>query len=396
MRIGFDISQTGEDKAGCGYFAGSLGNSLLKKDHANKYLLYPYFGTSFWDDRAGKKLGAAQSINASTIAIGSTPGESRSFWGNFPTDGEERLGNPDIVHANNFYCPTSLRKARVVYTLYDLSFAIHPEFTTEANRLVCFDGVFNASCYADFIVAISEYSKKTFIEIFPHYPQDRIRVITLGSRFSSNSGHCQSIAPKGLSADGFWLSVGTFEPRKNLRRLLKAYAMLAKRAPRVPQLVLAGGRGWLEEGLSEFVQELGMQERVRILGYVTDDVLCWLYENCFAFAYPSIFEGFGLPVLEALSLGAAVMTSNTTSLPEVAGEAACYADPTDEQSIFHAMSTLLDDKGYRNHLKSISKAQASRFSWELCASQVLDVYRNVLELPRRSPGFNRENEIAQR
>jgi glycosyltransferase involved in cell wall biosynthesis len=382
MKIGFDISQTGDSKAGCGYFADSLIRSLARTDHDNTYVLYPHFGTGFWDDAGKGKTTAIDRSNVSRIVIGRDFRKSKAFWEDLPSHGENMLGNPDIIHANNFYCPYALQKARIVYTLYDISFAIYPEFMTEQNRLTCFEGVFNASCYADFIVAISDYSRNSFLELFPHYPADRIRVVRLGSRFSSMAGSHSGSVVKGLVPDRFWLSVGTLEPRKNVRRLLRAYAALINQKQEMFPLVLAGGKGWLEDGLDELIQRLGIQNHVKILGYVTDDKLSWLYRNCFAFIYPSLFEGFGLPVLEAMSFGAATVTSSTTSLPEVAGDAACYVDPLKEEDIVSAMSRFLRDDDYRMQLKRISRSQAAKFTWDICASEVLDVYGEVMSRPK--------------
>jgi glycosyltransferase involved in cell wall biosynthesis len=382
VKIGFDISQTGKDKAGCGYFADSLIQALTGVDCESEYILYPHFGTSFWDPSGKKTTRNIDRRNVSRILIGNNFHESRAFWEHFPSHGEDMLGKPDIVHANNFSCPRSFHRAKIVYTLYDMSFLLYPEFTSEQNRWTCFEGVFNASCYADFIVAISHYSRSSFLEIFPHYPADRIRVAHLGSRFSSIAGYDQGSVIEGLVPDKFWLAVGTLEPRKNVRRLLGAYAAFISRNQEGLPLVLAGGKGWLEDDLEEFINTLGIRERVKILGYVTDDKLTWLYQNCFAFIYPSLFEGFGLPVLEALSLGAAVVTSNTTSLPEVAGDAACYVDPLKEEAIIVAMSRLLNDDGYRMKLKCLSKPQALKFSWDRCASEVLDIYGEVIKRPK--------------
>jgi hypothetical protein len=170
MKIGFDISQTGKDKAGCGYFADSLIQAMTANDHENEYILYPHFGTSFWDPAGKKTTRNINRSNVSRILIGDNFHESQRFWKQFPEQGEEMLGNPDIVHANNFSCPLALRRAKLVYTLYDMAFAIYPEFTSEQNRWTCFEGVFNASYYADFIVAISHYSRNSFLEIFPGEP----------------------------------------------------------------------------------------------------------------------------------------------------------------------------------------------------------------------------------
>jgi glycosyltransferase involved in cell wall biosynthesis len=391
MKIGFDISQTGKDKAGCGYFADSLIQALTANDHENEYILYPHFGTSFWDTAGRKTTRHIDRRNVSRIVIGNNFHESQTFWEKFPERGEEMLGSPDIIHANNFSCPGGIQRTKIVYTLQDMSFLIHPEFTSEQNRWICFEGVFNAACYADFIVAISHYSRNSFLEIFPHYPADRVRVAHLGSRFSLLSGHDPGSAIEGLVPDKFWLAVGTLEPRKNVRRLLRAYAGFISQNRAGLPLVLAGGKGWLEDDLEEFISGLGIREHVRILGYVKDDELTWLYKNCYTFLYPSLFEGFGLPVLEALSLGAAVVTSNTTSLPEVAGDAACYVDPVKEENIVAALSRLAKDEGYRMKLKSLAKVQALKFSWELCASQVMDIYSQVMQLPKRDGLRNNTN-----
>jgi glycosyltransferase involved in cell wall biosynthesis len=383
MKIGFDISQTGKEKAGCGHFADSLIQALIHGDRENEYILYPHFGTSYWDPAGKKTTRNSDRSNVSRIVIGNNFQESRTFWEHFPEHGEEMLGRPDIVHANNFSCPRAFHQAKVVYTLYDISFLIHPEFTSEQNRWICFEGVFNASCYADFIVAISDYSRKSFLETFPHYPTDRIRVVPLGSRFPSMSGDHPGSAVDGLVPDKFWLAVGTLEPRKNVRRLLRAYAAFISRNRECLPLALAGGKGWLEDDLEAFIHSLGIHEQVIMLGYVSDEELTWLYKNCFAFIYPSLFEGFGLPVLEALSLGAAVVTSNTTSLPEVAGDAAWYVDPLKEEDLVAAMTGLMKDHNYRTNLKSRTKSQARKFSWEGCASEVLTVYREVMGFPKR-------------
>ena len=383
MRIGFDVSQTGQDKSGCGYFADSLIQALAARDDANHYILYPYFGNCFWDpDGAKTTRNLPDRPNVSRILTGRTFRQSLGFWEQLPANGEAMIGRPDLVHANNFSCPRNLSRARLVYTLYDLSFLIYPEFTFEQTRWNCFRGVFDASCHADFIVAISDYSRNSFLEVFPHYPADRIRVVPLGSRFSSRTGQNPGWVVADLERDRFWLTVGTLEPRKNLRRLLRAYGALARQHQGMLPLVLAGGKGWLEDDLEAFIDALGLREHVRIPGYVSDEQLIWLYRNCFAFLYPSHFEGFGLPVLEALSLGAAVMTSKTTSLPEVAGDAACYVDPSKEEEMIVAMSRLMSDEAYRRERKRLSASQAAKFSWNRCASEVIDIYEEVAKRPK--------------
>jgi len=383
MKIGFDISQTGNNKAGCGYFADSLIQALTKLDRQNEYILYPHFGTSFWDPRGRYTTRKIDQSNVSRKLIGKDFHDSMAFWKNMPSDAEAQMGNPDIIHANNYSCPRGLKNARVVYTLYDVNFLEHPEWTTEQNRCVCFEGVFTASIYADFILAISCYSMEKFLEFFPHYPRERVRVVYLGNRFGDgNTSNSPGYGLRELRPGKFWLAVGTLEPRKNLRRLLKAFAQYKKQAADKYPLVLAGGKGWLEDDLEEFIQGLGLSDDVRILGYVSDQELSWLYGNCFGFVYPSLYEGFGLPVLEAMKHGAAVITSNTTSLPEVAGDAAHYVNPLDEIDIAEALGKLERDTDYRKMLKRKAIIQAEKFSWEKSAAEVFQLYDEVITMDK--------------
>lgn len=378
MRVGFDVSQTGQGKAGCGFFADSLVQSLAAIDTGNEYVLYPAFGTGWWDPDHARTTRRIARPAFRRGPEGMSHEQSLEFWRRPPADFEARLGAPDVVHANNYFAPRGLAHARLVYTLYDLVPLDHPEYLTEANRLVCFEGLFEASLRADLLLAISAHTRDRFLAHFPHYPADRVRVVPPASRFEAAPG----AAPAGLEPGGFWLSVGTLEPRKNLRRLLRAFARVATDRP----LVMAGGRGWLEEGLESFVGELGLADRVRVLGYVDDATLAWLYANCFAFAYPSLVEGFGMPALEAMSLGAAVVTSNRSSLPEVTGDAALAVDPEDEEALAAALARLESEPALRDDLRARARERARRFSWDEAARRTLELYAEALARPRFASG----------
>lgn len=375
MKIGFDISQTGNYKAGCGYFADNLIKNLVECDRENEYLLYSAFGNTYFDPGHAKNTRRFNNSNCTHLLDDLTHQGSLNFWNSSNNIDETRLGNPHIVHANNFSCP-NLATASVVYTLYDVSFLDYPEFSSEENRLSCFNGVFDAALYADFIIAISDYSRKRFLEVFPHFSPDKICAIHLGSRFEE-SGTEKSVT--NLTPDEFWLCVGTLEPRKNLRTLLHAYRQYINAYPNSKPLVLAGGEGWLEDDLEQFIEKLGLSESVIKLGYVDDSTLRWLYKNCWAFVYPSIYEGFGLPILEAMSLGAAVMTSNTTSLPEVGGDAVFYVNPTSQNEIVEGF-VMLSKGELRYKLKALGKTRSQNFSWSKTASQTLKVYEKVLRI----------------
>ncbi len=383
MRIGFDISQVEDNKAGCGYFADSLISSLAKLDHQNHYLLYSSFGDFYINSSSVIPKRLDQS-NIEYSLHHTTPHAARSFWENPPENFEEHLGLPDIIHSNNFFCPRNLKHAKLVYTLYDLSFLEYPECTMEANRIGCFDGVFQASLSAVFIIAISEHSRRHFLKIFPHYPEERIAVVYPASRFAPK----EIAKPEQLShlhEEKFWLSVGTIEPRKNHLGLLKAYAKLKeKKGPTFP-LVFVGGSGWLMETFVTELENLGLSKDVILLGYVDDATLQWLYQNCFATLYPSLFEGFGLPVLEAMTLGAPVITSNTSSIPEITADAALLVNPLDDTHILQAMLKLSNDENYRKQLKHRGVERAKQFSWQQAATQTLQIYQHVITLPKVPP-----------
>ncbi len=383
MRIGFDVSQTGRDKAGCGYAAYSLVRALTSLPTDDDFLLYASFGPYYWDAAAPAPEIARLPRSSVALRHGAFD-EAEDFWRAYdarPVD--EALGAPDIVHSNNFFVPRVLQNSRLVYTLYDLSFLHHPEWHTEMNWATTFlGGVYYASLFADGIVAISEHTRDDFLRFFPYFPRERIWAVPLASRFPLDGVKSHPPASVSLASKEFWLAVGTLEPRKNYPTLLKAYAALVQAHPKTLPLAIAGGQGWRMEYLQSMISALDLEGRVYLLGYVSDAELQWLYANCFAFVYPSLFEGFGLPVLEAMSMGAAVITSDATSLPEVAGEAALLVDPTSVADLVAAMERLQKDKSLWAALQNAALERASRFSWEKTARTVRDIYQRVMDLPK--------------
>ena len=209
MKIGFDISQTGRLKTGCGYFADGLIRELAATDALNEYILYPAVGDVFWDPEWRGSTFSSDRPNFRRLDAPLDFATSREFWRNSGPDLEAMLGSPDVVHMNNFFCPHGLRKARLVYTLYDLSFLVDPSWTTEQNRVGCFNGVFRATLNADHIIAISEYTRQHFLTTFPHYPENRISVIYPASRFAEDGIVERPSRFSRLDSGGFWLSVGT-------------------------------------------------------------------------------------------------------------------------------------------------------------------------------------------
>jgi glycosyltransferase involved in cell wall biosynthesis len=385
MKIGFDISQTGNNKTGTGVFAYSLIDELSRLDHENEYILYPTFGEYFGVENWTETIYRPVKENFKTGLGHRTMPEMRNFWRFPPADFEDQLGNPDIIHANNFYVPQKSPNFRLVFSLYDIGFLEEPEWTTETNRVVCFDGVFRASLFADALLAISDSTRRIFLEYFPHYPPERVITIPLGSRFPSGA-EIAAISPHHKVLPGkFWLTASTLEPRKNFSRLIEAYGQLKKAYGQTYPLVMTGAQGWLMENFGREVEKLGLQDDIIQLGYVNETTLRWLYQNCFAFAFPTLYEGFGMTVLEAMSQGAAVVTSNTTSLPEVAGDAGILVDPYDVGAIFNGLQMLVDGRANREEMRAKSRQRAALFSWEKTARGTLEIYRQVMDWPKFCP-----------
>ena len=382
MDIGFDISQTGSGKAGCGYYTHAMIKAMLAIAPEHRYALYPSFGNFYFDAR----MPISNPYRGKNVDYGPrhlTRGTAGAFWDHAAL--ESALSHPDIIHSNNFWTPVQVASSRLIYTLYDMGFAVNPAWTTEANRIGCFDGVFRSSIAADWVVAISQYSRAHYLRVFPHFPSDRVRVVYPCSRFGDSTARgAPPAAVKNLGAGEFWLSVGTIEPRKNQRLLVQAYARYIEAGGNPMPLVLAGGKGWLMEDFQEYLVNLGISDRVILTGYVSDNELIWLYRNCYASLYPSLFEGFGLPVLEGMQFGAPTLSSNATSMPEVAGDAAILLAPDSPEAWTKAMLDLASDPDKKHGLSLAGAARAKQFDWERNAASMLAIYDEAVRSPKRA------------
>lgn len=219
------------------------------------------------------------------------------------------------------------------------------------------------------LACISESTERDLIRFFPR-AAGRTFVVPLAAdaRFATPGDPAPVAERYGVSAGEYVLAAGTLEPRKNLLRLIRAHAALGPALRERHPLVIVGPRGWEEQ---EILDVAAGSEHVRLTGFVPDADLAALYAGCCVFAYPSLYEGFGLPVLEAMTAGAPVLTSDVSSLPEVGGDAAAYVDPTDEDAIRGALARLLADPAKRAAMVARGRERAARFSWDEVARTIL-------------------------
>ena len=283
-----------------------------------------------------------------------------------------------LFHATNYAAPRTGRVPLVV-TVHDLALVRFPELGTPALRRIV--GLARpATAAARLVLADSESTARDLRDLFGVSP-GKIRVVYPGCDAHLPAPTVEAARQRlgqrfGLAAP-YLLHVGTLEPRKNLPRLLGAYARVRASGGDVPLLVLAGGRGWAAEAIERAVAALGLADAVRFTGAVEREDLAALYAAAELVVYPSLYEGFGLPVVEAMACGAPVVTSNVSSLPEVAGDAAVLVDPRDEAAIAAAITELLRDDRARAELRRRGLARARKFSWARCAEQTWTVYEEA-------------------
>jgi glycosyltransferase involved in cell wall biosynthesis len=303
----------------------------------------------------------------------------RILWEQLALPGILRRSTVDLLHAMAFVAPTRAPCPFVV-TIYDLSFLRQKEAFRPFNRWYLSRFTRISAQRARRIIAISESTKRDIVQ-FLNVSPERVDVIYCGvdSNFRRLSAdqvdrfRCE----RGLP-DRFVLYVGTLEPRKNLDRLIRAYGRWRAGDPTAPQLVVAGAKGWYYGEVFRAVQAMGLVDHVTFPGYLPYDELPLWYNAAALFVYPSLFEGFGLPVLEAMACGTPVICSNTASLPEVAGDAALLLAPGDERGLAEAMRAAWGDAGLRQQMSERGEARACLFSWDRTARQTVQTYERAL------------------
>ncbi len=273
-----------------------------------------------------------------------------------------------------------------VVTIHDLAWARVPETLRRSTRVLDRALMARSATRAERVIAVSN---ATADEIAAHWPdsETRIRVIHCAAEALPSPGPLADIAP-ALQKKQYFLFVGTPEPRKNLPRLLEGYAIACQTQVDFPPLVIAGGHGWGGENLEALIARMHLTGRVHLLGPVSDTMLATLYAHALCLVMPSLYEGFGLPIVEALQYGLPVVTSDNSSMPEVAGQAGLLVDPLVPESIADALRRIVQDQPLRTTLAEAARDQATRYSWDRAAADTLSVLREAAAARRRTSSRN--------
>ena len=289
---------------------------------------------------------------------------------------ERYFGAPDIVHGTN-YTVFPFRHSQRVMTLYDLTFIRYPHYTNSTVSAYA-ERVKKCLQWTDLVFTISQSSKSDIVNYLEVDP-DKVWVTPLASRYSADFSFDGSIASTHYDfSKPYILFVSTIEPRKNIINLIEAFDYLKQKHHLDHDLILIGQKGWLYEPIFERMARSPYPKSIHHLSYLSDQLVALFYSKADVFVYPSYYEGFGMPILEAMTLGAPVVAANTSSLPEVAGDAALLVEPSDVIEIAEAILRVVSDSDLRNDLIQKGRDRAKRYSWENTARETLKAYKLLM------------------
>ncbi len=379
MKICIDVSAAVHRRAGLGRYAQELIRALVAQGEHDYVAFYHQRGQAHLDP-------PLDSLPQLTTRLSVKPWRLWAMLAHFSGVPQDRkFAGVDIFHATEHLLPR-LRRIRTVFTLHDLIFRFDPASHLPLNRIYLNLMMPRFLRAADAVVAVSECSQRDAVQLYGT-PAEKIHVIPEGvdARFTPHTSlQIVQVRAKHQLPERFVLCVGTIEPRKNLPILFEALASRREQGLEIWPLVIAGKPGWLYEPILRRVAELGLQDFVRFTGFFPDDDLPALCSAATLLAMPSRYEGFGLPVLEAMACGTPVVCSNTSSLPEVAGDAALLTPPDDVRGWGEAIARVLSDDALRAQMRERGLLQAARFSWEQAARQTADLYRRVASLSSKA------------
>ncbi len=374
MHIAIDAHSVGTQLAGNETYAVNLIEALAQIDRVNQYTIYVTKNEAV--DRFANRWPNFQVKRT----LPHTPLVRIPL-----TLAAELRRNPvEVLHVQ--YTAPPFAPCPIVSTIHDLSFEHLPETFTRRSRTQLRLTVRGTARRAAVILTLSEFSRRDIIETYAVDPE-RVLVTPAAAPTNfapvENETELKDIRERyGIKAN-YLLSLGSIQPRKNLARLIEAYALLrsSRAGDRLPQLVIAGKRGWLDNEIQRAAQRENRNESIKFIGYVPEKDLPALYSAAICFVYPSFFEGFGLPVLEAMQCGTPVIAGNRTSLPEVAGAAALLFDPFDAGALAEAIERIIHNPDTRAELRVKGLERARIFSWTATARLTLQAYERALRKP---------------
>jgi glycosyltransferase involved in cell wall biosynthesis len=371
--VGIDANPLLGERAGVGNYTGRLLAAMLELGRDWDFLLY-----------SNRPLGQLEHPLAAATQVPAYLTQSRWLWMQLMLPGIIARSEPDLLHYTNSLAP--LRRSRpYVLTVHDASLFLHSRHHPRARLLTVRLILPLVARRAAAVITMSINAKRDLVAAL-QLPPEKIEVIYEAAprEFHRDIDAAYQSAVRGKYGlpDQYLLYVGTLEPRKNLSRLIRAFWRLRKQGFR-HQLIIVGPNGWQMDGFGAEIEQLELQNSVRMLGYVPAEDLPGLYSLASIFVFPSLYEGFGLPPLEAMACGVPVLTSNNSSLAEICADAAHLIDPRDEAELAGGMRKLLEDSEWRAELGRRGRRRSKEFSWSAAARQTMALYESVLQVNGR-------------
>ena len=380
MRIGLDGIPLGEVKTGVGHYTFEFASALASVAPEDEFeLISPFPYVAAFDDDSEQALPSNLRVTQAKVNR-----ISRRRWWSIGLPLHIKQASFALFHGTNYNVPL-WNRCRTILTIHDLSLFLYPETHEEHLVRRARRRLPMMARTATMIITPSESVRGEVCEHLGIKPGKVVAIPEAARSVFRPVPLAETIEMRrrlGIE-DEFILFVGTIEPRKNLLTLARAFDEIYRNTSSRPQLVIAGKEGWLTNELFSYLKSAEIREHVRFTGYVSDADLRALYSSCRVFIYPSLYEGFGLPLLEAMACGAPVITSRIPGIIETVGDAARLVSPTDYRELAEAIIRVLEDSGEREHLTSAGLQRAAGFSWGKTASATLKVYREVLKKEKR-------------
>jgi len=376
MNIGIDATSIPKDKTGVGVYLINLIEEISKLDYNNKYYIFVQN-----DDIDEFRV---DNDNFTIVSINSKIYRKtffRLFWEQFELPLKLKQLNIDVLHSPHYTTPL-FTKIKKIVTFHDMTFYITPEVHTFFKRTLFKLYMLVSSKFADKILTVSKSTSNDVQNILNVKPEKITVTYNAKSyiyRPIDDSSKIETVKNKYNISNKYILFVGTLEPRKNIKNLIMAFNKYKKNNKSKIKLVIVGKKGWMYEEIFEIVKTKKLENEVIFTGFVDLEDLPFLYNGAEAFIYPSIYEGFGIPVLEAMSCGTPVVTSNISSMPEIIGDAGLTINPKDSNELFQAIKTLLINKDLRKKYGKKGLERSRKFTWKNCAKITLATYEEVFK-----------------
>lgn len=378
-KVCFDIQSLVKEKTGIGWYTNKIINNIEHDDIRMAGMCFDFLGRN-------KVVSKFEDIKVENIYINKyIPSKVyKLLTGYLPINYDWFFPKGDIYHFFNFVAPSISKKKKVIITVHDMVYKVFPETVNRKTLFMLNRDLKRSIDRADAIITVSQHSKKDLMK-YHDVEENKISIVPPGIEYDFYKGGQdvssetqQEMQKKFDLPDKYILYLGTIEPRKNISSLIDAFMFLPEEIRNEYKLVIAGGVGWKAKSIVDKVSNHQFSDRIILTGYVDEVDKPYLYGMASVFVFPSLYEGFGMPIIEAMACGTAVVTANNSSLPEAGGEAALYSDALDIRRISENIKSIIVDDSIRDECVQKGIKHAQRFSWEDSAKKTVKVYEELL------------------